>query len=188
MTTYGPDPDVPTAAVLPADVCVIAPPVTATSTVLRIPNCPVIRWTASRCREPSVLAFAVAVTLGVDAGVIGPVYRAVFRRCPHHSASVERRNIAIGDVAVQGHRGGVCTFRLAMELEGTGCTDKRSERRDCSARLDAACDLLRCVDLPATQQSCICSEADVRRERAEGRRRYWSEFPWPCGACHAYRR
>ncbi len=78
MTTYGPDPDVPTAAVLPADVCVIAPPVTATSTVLRIPNCPVIRWTASRCREPSVLAFAVKRTSGVNARRVGGVTGASF--------------------------------------------------------------------------------------------------------------
>lgn len=59
MTTYGPDPDVPTAGVLPVDDCVIAPPVTATSTVFRTPNCPTIRWEASRCREPSARAFAV---------------------------------------------------------------------------------------------------------------------------------
>ena len=133
-------------------------------------------WKASDWALPSGRAFAVAVTLGVDAGVIGPVYRAVFRRCPHHSAAVERRRIAICDVGVQGHRGGVCDFCLSMELKGASCTDKRSERRDGGARLDAARDLLRRVSLAAAERSRICSEADVRRERAEGRRRYWGEF------------
>lgn len=112
---------------------------------------------ASAWRLPSTRAFAVAVTLGVDAGVIGPVYRAVFRRCPHHSAAVERRRIAICDVGVQGHRGGVCDFCLSMELEGASCTDKRSERRDGGARLDAARDLLRRVSLAAAERSRICS-------------------------------
>lgn len=54
-------------------------------------------------------------------------------------------------------RGGVGGFRLAMELKGAGRADKRAERVDGRARLDAADGLLRCIGLATAQCPRICS-------------------------------
>lgn len=161
MTTYGPDPDVPTAAVLPADVCVIAPPVTATSTVLRIPNCPVIRWTASRCREPSVLAFAVRRTSGVNARRVGSVDRSGFgspcgSRWPGGDTSGPRR----------------IASKAALSA-GDGADHNVVVR-------------LQVVQLPGAQYPRICSGSDVRRGCGGDRPRLQSGFPSmsaPLGCC-----
>ena len=132
MTTYAPYPEVPTAAVLPVDDCVIAPPVTATSTVFRTPNCPTIRWEASRCREPSALAFAVRRTSNMDTRMVSRVDRTQFLPIATGcTADKQVRRIAGGEACVDGvaraaQRRGIQHGRAASCL--ACCPDRQIER------------------------------------------------------------
>ncbi len=153
MTTYGPDPDVPTAGVLPVDDCVIAPPVTATSTVFRTPNCPTIRWEASRCREPSARAFAVTGTSNMEPRMVGGVHRPGLR-FQALSAAVASLKAALRAQAVNGH----CAAR--------GRADRPPEVRVAGVVAMP----LHCSGLAAGQRSHICSEGDVTHGSAGGRR------------------
>lgn len=144
MTTYAPYPEVPTAAVLPVDDCVIAPPVTATSTVFRTPNCPTIRWEASRCREPSARAFAVRWTSGMDTRVIGDVLRS--------GLAATRGGRVAGVVAVNIH------------ARPCACGDQRGAVVRMGVRTKG-------VSLARSQRPRICSEGDVRHGSSGDRQR-----------------
>lgn len=159
MTTYGPDPDVPTAGVLPVDDCVIAPPVTATSTVFRTPNCPTIRWEASRCREPSARAFAVKGALRMDSRVIGDVHGTALRSPACCRAAPIGLNPALRIDS---------NVRVPSDCRDLIDHEVAARRRQMEVRFIG-------VGLAVAQGPRICSEADVKRGYVGGRQRLWGE-------------
>lgn len=171
MTTYGPDPDVPTAGVLPVDDCVIAPPVTATSTVFRTPNCPTIRWEASRCREPSARAFAVKGASRMDSRMVCGVGGTGFRGGSGNSAGVESEFIGR---PLRAHRGGILIAHRHPH-DGTGASP--NDRG--VACVEPASDVLKGVALPRSQRPRICSERGITHGFSGDRRRSRDGSPLP---------
>ena len=163
MTTYGPNPEVPTAAVPPADDCVIAPPLIATSTVFRKPNCPTIRWDASRCREPSALAFAVTWTLGVDARRVGGVTGASF-----HGHAGRAMHTVADDFGVDANQ---WLFQGWAALANNGRFNSVDWRRaTCGHPQVSNSEPLEGVRLGATEWPRICSERGITHGFEGGRR------------------
>ena len=155
MTTYAPYPEVPTAAVLPVDDCVIAPPVTATSTVFRTPNCPTIRWEASRCREPSARAFAVRRTSSMDSRVVGGVGGSGF-----HSHARRAVCAVADDLGVVAHKGLLQARTALVHDSRINPVDWRCSA--CQHSKVADPEALEGIRLSRRHHPRICSEADVK--------------------------
>ena len=128
--------------------------------------CPDICCRASRCRLPMGRAFAVKVSLRMDAGVICNVRRA-------HPCHVARRRRSGGAWrAADLHAGGRAGHKL-QSPHGGGRSGKVGNRRKTGG---SAVHGNRATRLARCQRPRICSDGDAMRGFEDGRRRWSGAF------------